>query len=143
MLRFGKIVVSLGTLFTFLPVAATAWAWLRIRNTLAMFNAQQELERAFSLYMEDMALAHVFVQVFRLTCIAAGRLILKHRIIGWWIWVLLCGGQVALWLLQLLIQEASWSLFFQGMIWLGLALFTLLAFRDSRFNAWWQPENKS
>jgi len=136
--RLGKLIFWLGALLVCFPFVATISAWFSLRSTLARFDASQELSTAFSFYLNEALLSHAFMVAFGLACCAAGRLILAHKRLGWQAWVVLCGSQVLIWFGQVVFQEASWTLFFRGAFWFGLAVVALLAPRWTSFNSWWE-----
>lgn len=141
MLRLGKLVLWLGALLMCFPFVAVPLAWFQLRNSLTRFDAQQELGRAFAVYLDSTMLTFALTLACGLICFLAGRYMHRRRRIGWWVWAFLCGGQLGLWLFEVVMREASWLLFFRGVLWLGLGLLTLLAFRAPSFDSWWTTEN--
>lgn len=141
MQRLAKIVFWLGVVSMCYSVVAPPLAWFRMREALGRFGLQQEAKEGFSIYLRDTGPTLAITLIVGLLCVIAGHLILKKKKAGWTLWTILCGVQVVLWFLQVALGEASWALFASGLLWLGLALMTMLAARPPALQSWWTDEH--
>lgn len=138
--RLVKTVRWLGLLLMGWALLAPLLAWFQMGHVVARYGLQQQRDLMFSIYVETVWPTLATALIIGGICFMAGRLMLLRNKRGWSLWTVLCGLKVVLWFVEVAFGEATWSLFFSGLLWLGLALMTMLTARAPGFEAWWTPE---